>query len=326
MNSVQLTPIAALVLAVSASAQLIQPDSATTGSAFSSSYGIHNAINGSGFGPDFALADPHQFYSGGNHWTTQNGAIAAGTAHATFFFGQDQTINRFHLWNHRSNNIAANPYYAVTQFDLQFFDGSGNSLGAFLDVAATGGVGDGAAETFALPAMIGVRSVHLHIDANSEPAGHAGTSYTGVAEVAFSFVEGVNFCTSSPNSSGDEAKMDASGSSLLMGDGLTLEASGMPATTFGIFVVSQSTGSVPLAEGTLCLSGVIGRYQQAGQVFQANSNGRASLPIDAGALPQGAQLVAASAGETWHFQAWFRDVVAGQQTANLTDGISITFN
>ena len=32
-----------------------------------------------------------------------------------------QTIAQFQLWNHQSNGVASNDFYAVTQFDLRFF-------------------------------------------------------------------------------------------------------------------------------------------------------------------------------------------------------------
>lgn len=179
---------AALALATSsglASAQLVRPDSATASSTFSGSYDIGNAIDGSGLPPDFTLDSTHAVYTTNNHWTTKNGAIAAGTANATFFFDAPQTIAQFHLWNHQSNGVASNDFYAVTQFDLRFFDADNNLLGEVLDVSAVGGVGVNTVQSFALPLLENVRSVYFGIDANSAPLGHAGVNYTGVAEVAF---------------------------------------------------------------------------------------------------------------------------------------------
>jgi hypothetical protein len=181
---------AALPLALAtglASAQLVRPDSATASSTFSSSYDIGNAIDGSGLPAGFTLDDTHAAYARDNHWTTRNGAIAAGTANATFFFDTPQTIAQFHLWNHQSNGgLASNGFYAVTQFDLRFFDADNNLLGEVLDVAAVGGVGVSAVQSFALPTFDNVSSVYFGIDANSAPLTHTGVNYTGVAEVAFS--------------------------------------------------------------------------------------------------------------------------------------------
>jgi hypothetical protein len=31
------------------------------------------------------------------------------------------------------------------------------------------------------------------------------------------------------------------------------------------------------------------------------------------------------AGDTWHFQAWFRDTAAAAGSSNFTNGLSVTF-
>lgn len=180
--------LAVLLLATagSASAQLIRPDAASAGSTFSSLYDIGNAIDGSGLPAGFTLASTHAVYGSNNHWTTANGAIAAGTAFAVFSFDTPQALSQFHLWNHQSNGIASNAYYAITQFDLVFRDGGDNVLGQVLDIAAVGGVGASAAQTFGFATVGNVSSVLLSIDANSAPAGYSGVNYTGLAEVAFS--------------------------------------------------------------------------------------------------------------------------------------------
>lgn len=177
--------IAAACFTGSAHAQLFQPDSATAGSQFSSLYDIGNAIDGSGLPENFDLDSLHTIYTSGNHWTTQNGAIAAGTAFAVFSFNEAVTIGDFHLWNHRSNNIASNAFYAVTRFDLILRDANGDTLFELLDQAAVGGLGNEAVQSFSFAQVAGVRSVLFRIDANSTPPNHAGVSYTGVAEVAF---------------------------------------------------------------------------------------------------------------------------------------------
>lgn len=178
--------LAAALLPTLASANLIRPDAAVAGSEFSAAYDIGNAIDGSGLPAGFGLDDLHATYTTNNHWTTANGAIAAGLAWAEFSFDELQTIGQFHLWNHRSNGVASNPYYAVTQFDLVFKDAAGEVLVSLDDLSAVGGLGTGAAQTFAFAPVSGVKTVRLVIDANSTPQGWTGVNYTGVAEVAFS--------------------------------------------------------------------------------------------------------------------------------------------
>lgn len=177
--------LAAALLPTMAQANLIRPDSAVAGSTFSSSYDIGNAIDGSGLPAGFTSADLHGTYTTNNHWTTKNGAIAAGEAWAEFSFAELQTIGQFHLWNHRSNGVASNAYYAVTQFDLVFKDADGAVILSLDDLTALGGLGTGAVQTFTFVPVSGVKTVRLVIDANSTPAGWTGVNYTGVAEVAF---------------------------------------------------------------------------------------------------------------------------------------------
>lgn len=179
------TALALSTAGMAAHAQLIRPDSAVAGSFFNANYDIGNAIDGSGLPAGFTLASLHANYAVNNHWTTQNGAIAAGTAWAEFSFTAPQTLGEFHLWNHRSNIIAANSFYAVTQFDLIFKDASGGVLASVLNVPAVGGLGTGAVQSFSFPQVSNVSTVRFVIDANSTPPGHGGVNYTGVAEVAF---------------------------------------------------------------------------------------------------------------------------------------------
>lgn len=138
---------------------------------------------------------------------------------------------------------------------------------------------------------------------------------------------GTNYCTAAANSTGAAAAISAVGSDVAASNNLTLNASSMPNNQFGIFVVSATQGFVPgvggSSNGNLCLGGAIGRYRGPGQILSTGSMGSFSLPIDLTAIPQGNGTVGTSAGDTWNFQAWFRDGVG--QGSNLTDGIEITF-
>jgi hypothetical protein len=42
-------------------------------------------------------------------------------------------------------------------------------------------------------------------------------------------------------------------------------------------------------------------------------------------IPQSGGFVAALVGDTWSFQAWYRDSAGGQPTSNLTDGLEVLF-
>ena len=61
------------------------------------------------------------------------------------------------------------------------------------------------------------------------------------------------------------------------------------------------------------------------QIQQANPAGTISLALDLTQIPQPTGFVTAIAGDTWNFQAWYRDAVSGSATSNFTDGLSVTF-
>ena len=138
---------------------------------------------------------------------------------------------------------------------------------------------------------------------------------------------GSNYCTAVPNSSGQPGAMGALGSGLITDNDLTLTASNLPPNQFGIFAVAPTQGFVPgtggTSNGNLCLSGNIGRYVGPGEIKSAGAAGEFQLTIDLTAIPQGGGTTTTTAGQTWNFQAWFRDQVG--LGSNFTDGISITF-
>lgn len=144
-------------------------------------------------------------------------------------------------------------------------------------------------------------------------SGGIGTSYCGPAVV---------------NSSGNSASMGATGTAVVSNNDLVLGASGLPTTSFGFFVTSQSQGFVANpggSAGNLCLSGSVGRYVGPGQIQNSGAAGAFSLPVDLTQHPTPIGFVSVAAGETWNFQVWFRDSVGGMATSNFTDGLEITF-
>jgi hypothetical protein len=97
---------------------------------------------------------------------------------------------------------------------------------------------------------------------------------------------------------------------------------------FGYFLTSTTQGFVANpggSMGNLCLAGSIGRYVGPGQIQNSGAAGAISLPLDLTQTPQPTGSVAIVAGQTWNFQAWYRDAVGGSATSNFTDGLSIGF-
>lgn len=158
-----------------------------------------------------------------------------------------------------------------------------------------------------------------------------------ISRVEFTYVLGggtigTNYCTANANSTGAAAVMAASGSTSVGNNDLVLEASDLPMGSFTFFLTSQVQGLVVGpggsqggSQGNLCLGGAIGRHVGPGQIQQAGATGEVSLAIDLTLTPQPTGLVSVTAGETWNFQAWYRDTSPTGATSNFTDGLEIDF-
>ncbi len=60
------------------------------------------------------------------------------------------------------------------------------------------------------------------------------------------------------------------------------------------------------------------------QVQNSGAAGEITIQVDLTQLPTPSGPHVVLAGETWNFQAWFRDANPGA-TSNFTDGLSILF-
>ena len=138
---------------------------------------------------------------------------------------------------------------------------------------------------------------------------------------------GTNYCGPAVvNSSGASATLSGAGSTSVSVNDLTLTASGLPANQFSFIINSQTQGFVVGpggSQGNICLSGSVGRFNN--QLMNSGPGGSYSIVVDLTAIPQPTGAVAVMAGETYNFQAWFRDNNPAS-TSNFTDGLSITFN
>ncbi|MDP6940349.1 MAG: hypothetical protein QF848_16145, partial [Planctomycetota bacterium] len=79
------------------------------------------------------------------------------------------------------------------------------------------------------------------------------------------------------------------------------------------------------SSGNLCLGFPFYRFNNAsngtGKVLNSGATGTFSFSPDLTNLPQNVTFMV---GETWDFQAWFRDW-NGSNTSNFTDGIEVMF-
>ena len=128
-----------------------------------------------------------------------------------------------------------------------------------------------------------------------------------------------------PNSTGSGATTDATGSNDASLNVLSIQASNLPASTFGFFITSRTQGFVVGpggSQGNLCLGGEIGRYVGPGQIQNSGAAGTFELSIDLTAIPSPSGSVQGFPGELWNFQAWYRDANPSA-TSNFTEAIGI---
>ncbi len=111
---------------------------------------------------------------------------------------------------------------------------------------------------------------------------------------------GTSGCTSTPNSTGEPARIAARGSASLVDAALSLELADAPAGQSAYFLHGNQEVQLPLGGGFLCVSGGVGRLAAG----QTNAAGLATLQVNLGAL-------GASPGSSLTFQAIFRDAGAG---------------
>lgn len=147
--------------------------------------------------------------------------------------------------------------------------------------------------------------------------------YLGIADLDEPAAVGRNFCRGTLNSRDRYGFLSAHGTNSVLSPKV-LRASGLPVNQFGLFVVSNTTGSlVPMgSQGLLCLGGSIGRINAS--LASSGSGGDMEYSVNPTAIPQGSGTVAAMAGQTWSFQLWHRDVNP-TATSNFTSGVQIDF-
>jgi len=140
---------------------------------------------------------------------------------------------------------------------------------------------------------------------------------------------GTRYCSPAvPNMVGLSAELSALGSDVALDNDLRLSASALPPGTFGFFFTGPQQAAIGQpggSQGVLCVGGGIGRYVAPGQVQQASASGEFSLQLDLTQHPTANGYVSVQAGETWHFQAWYRDTLISIPTSNFTDALALTF-
>jgi len=116
-------------------------------------------------------------------------------------------------------------------------------------------------------------------------------------------------CTVNPNSLGSIATIHLQGTPLLGANNFRLIARDLTFFSTGYFLMSSGSGFVPGfggGAGNLCLAAPLHRFIKppTGRVLNSGSNRQFRLIVDLTKLPDG---VVFQPGETWYFQALYRD-------------------
>lgn len=127
---------------------------------------------------------------------------------------------------------------------------------------------------------------------------------------------------------GDPVHLDAVGSPWRAVNAFQLQLRRLDPGTLAMFLTSQAPGFVTHpggSLGTLCLGGNVGRFNRPGEAQFAGAHGTVTLDVDLGEIPQSLAPRNVIAGETWRFQAWYRDSVNGIATSNLSGSLAVEF-
>ncbi|MCK4565300.1 MAG: hypothetical protein KAU94_11580, partial [Verrucomicrobia bacterium] len=114
----------------------IQPDAGSTdGGTFNKTdYAVENLWNeGVTAGTDTIDANAP---NAGNGFASANPPLAGYPVSITLEFTTAQELSAFYLWNASGGGLSGPPSHGIKQFDLEFFDGTGKSLGTLTDLQA----------------------------------------------------------------------------------------------------------------------------------------------------------------------------------------------
>jgi hypothetical protein len=140
---------------------------------------------------------------------------------------------------------------------------------------------------------------------------------------------GVSICDGMPNSTGGPAVFTAGGSDSIAADDLVLNVDGLPANSFGYFVVGSECNNVPMVgmgQGTLCVGGDL-RRGLGNAIVNSGPGGSISLPADLANVPtQGVMNpsgMPGTSGQRLFTQFWYRDASGGMATSNMSNALLI---
>lgn len=130
------------------------------------------------------------------------------------------------------------------------------------------------------------------------------------------------YCVGAPNSTGVGAQIGFFGSTSLAANDLILTCSNGPVNSPGLFFYGPNQVQIPFGDGFRCVGGQIFRVPPP-QFFDVFGN--LAHVFDNDAPPANGGSGAITAGSSWNFQCWYRDVPAGMSGFNLSNGLALDF-
>lgn len=127
------------------------------------------------------------------------------------------------------------------------------------------------------------------------------------------------YCVTSPNSNGSGALIGSTGTASVAANDLVLTVTGAAVNKPGIFFYGSNQVQIPFGNGFRCAGGTTIRLP----VIGTNASGNASFPLDSTDPPGPGGTI--HSGETWNFQFWYRDPLAGGAAYNLSDALHVVF-
>ncbi len=220
------------------------------------------------------------------------------------------------------------------EWTITALDGAGNVV----DIAVVtpsmgtpcgGPIGNGTARTWSLQDPQGNATIEVLLFeyTGSHPTAFVGVAFDNFTPAESGLGQSVAICDPVPNSTMGPALTFASGSPRISDNSVRLTTQGLPANSLGYYLTSQTVGITTMpagSQGTLCLSGSIGRFSRPGEVQHAGSCGLFDLNVDLGTFPSPSGTVSVMAGETRAFQCWYRDQNP-TSTSNFSSAVQITF-
>ena len=134
---------------------------------------------------------------------------------------------------------------------------------------------------------------------------------------------GSTICEGQANSSGDAAELAVTGFEDPGFGYLHLSATQVPTGQAVFFLAGTQAALIQNpggSQGDLCLGGNLARFNRPGEFGLADSAGSFALSIDPFSMPVSPTRPILS-GETWYFQAWYRD----SGTSNFTSAVGVPF-